>query len=375
VKAGYAPKSVRLHYAPDDPMLAARCHVLQAEMLTWLSDAGKGRPATYDGTFASLVRYYESHPDSPYFELKPRTQQTYSNTMKLLMAHKGKRLVSAVDGSDVRRWYKELCDSHSIGWAYFTINVLKAVLSFGATKRFKECRLLRAELREARFKNGRRRTAQLTFEQVNAFRAKAHELGHGWMALVLTFQWAFAVRRRDVIGEWVKSPGKDGIRHRDWVWRDGFTWSHIDERGIFRKRISKTEESTGIQAAHTIADYPELVEELKLVGYPDARRVGPIIIEPARGKPPTFATCQYYFRKIARAADIPDHVWNMDARAGANTEAYEAGATEEEAMALLTHTERQTNRGYLRDLREQSHRAAVKRVNSRGAKPERGGKT
>jgi hypothetical protein len=55
----------------------------------------------------------------------------------------------------------------------------------------------------------------------------------------------------------------------------------------------------------------------------------------------------------------------MDARAGANTEAREAGVTEEDAMALLTHSEAKTNRGYLRDLLEQSRRAAAKRVGSR----------
>lgn len=357
-------------------MLSARCHVLQKEMLTWLEQCGKGRPALYTGTFESLVRFYETHPDSPYFELKPKTQVTYSNTMKLLMVHKGARMVRSVDGADIKRWYKELCEAHSTGWAYYTINVLKTVLSFGATKRIKECRLLRLELREATFRNGPRRRERLTFEHVSAFRKKAHEMGLGWMALTLTFQWAFAVRRRDVIGEWLKAePDTIGVRYRNKVWRDGFTWGHIDDAGVFRKLISKTEFSSGVEAAHTISDYPELVEELAMVGYPGTGRVGPIIIHPKTGLPPNEATCRWYFRKIARAAGIPSRIWNMDARAGANTEAYEAGATKEESMAMMTHTQESTNRGYLRDLREQSHRAAVKRVNSRGKNGERNDRT
>lgn len=369
IKAGYTPKSVRLHHEAGDPLLGSRCHVLQAEMLTWLADCGKGRPALYNGTFASLVRYYETHPDSPYFELKPKTQVTYSNTLKLLMANKGARMVRAVDGADVKRWYKELCEASSVGWAYYTINVLKAVLSFGATKRFKECRLLRTELREAIFRNGPRRKHRLTFEQVTAFRQKAHEMNLGWMALTVTFQWAFAVRRRDVIGEWLKTDSETiGVRYRNKVWRDGFTWDHIDEAGVFRKLISKTEFSSGVEAAHTIADYPELVEELALV---ETGRIGPIVIDSRTGLPPNDATCRRYFRIIGRACGIPDEVWNMDARAGANTEAYEGGATKEESMAMMTHTQESTNRGYLRDLREQSHRAAVKRVGSRGPKEER----
>lgn len=336
-------------------------------MLAWLSDCGKGRPAIYNGTFASLVRYYETHPDSPYFDLKPKTQRVYSTTLELLMRMKGTRRVEAVDGSDVRRWYKELAENKSVAWAYFTINVLKAVLSFGATKRFKECRLLRAELREAKFNNGKRRSERITFDQVTTFRRAAHEMGHGWMALTLTFQFAFGMRRRDVIGEWLVDEASDtGIRRRgNKVWRDGLTWGCVDEHGVVRKLISKTEITSAVVAVHAIADYPELLEELAFVGYPHERRVGPIVINSSTRLPPTEDECRYFFRKIARKAGIPDAILMMDARAGANTEAYEAGATEEEAMALLTHTEAPTNRGYLRDLQEQSHRAAVKRVGSR----------
>jgi hypothetical protein len=360
VDAGYQPKSVRLHHEIGDPLLAARCHVLQAEMLTWLSDAGKGRPAHYDGTFASLVRFYETHPDSPYFELKPRTQRVYSKTLELLMKHKGKRTVAAVDGSDVRRWYKELSETKSQSWAYFTVNVLKAVLSFGTTKRFKECSLLRAELREAKFNGGTRRTQRITFAQVVAFRKAAHEMGLGWMALTLTLQF-LGLRRRDVIGEYIRDEtAVSGIRSRNKVWRDGLTFDCIKD-GVIRKMVSKTEFTSAVTAVHTIADYPDLVEELALI----ERRVGPIVINPRTGMPPTENQCRRAFRKIARKAGIPDDVWEMDARAGANSEAYEAGATEEEAMALLTHTERDTNRGYLRTMEQQSHRAAVKRVKSR----------
>ncbi|MET0925310.1 MAG: integrase, partial [Xanthobacteraceae bacterium] len=112
-----------------------------------------------------------------------------------------------------------------------------------------------------------------------------------------------------------------------------------------------------------IADYPELATELAKV--PAEQRIGPIIINTRTGVPPTEAQCRRAFRRIARVVGIPDNIWNMDARAGADTEAYEAGATEEETMALLTHTERKTSRRYLRDLTEQSRRAAAKRVGAR----------
>jgi hypothetical protein len=360
VRVGYTPKTVRLHYAPDDPALAARCRVLQAEMLAWA--AGNRRTVgRYDGTFASLVRFYETHPDSPYHELRPSTAKTYSKTMALLMRHKGARRVDRVDGGDIGRWYKELVEAHSKGWAYFTVNVFKAVVSFGASKRIEECRTLRAELQATRFHAPSPRKERLTYGQVTAFREAAHAMDLEWMALVLTFQFECSLRRRDVIGEWVDDEaGTDGIRNGKRIWRDGLTWSHI-EHGVLRKLISKTAFTSELEAAHAVADYPDLVHELSRVEH----RVGPIVINNRTGLPPTEAQCRHYFRLIARQAGIPDSIWNMDARAGAVTEAYEAGATEEEAKALATHSEVKTSRRYNRDLTEQSRRAAAKRIEAR----------
>lgn len=364
IKAGYRPKNVRLHYVPDDPALIARCHVLQAEMLEWATSSGRGRAVAYDGSFASLVRLYETHPDSPYFDLHEKTQINYSTTLALLMRHKGKRLVANVTGADVRRWYKELVEAKSQHWAYYTINVLKTALSFGSTQRIGECRILRQELRDTRFRSGARRREHLTYAQVRAFCDKARELDYPWMARCLTLQFDFGMRRRDVIGEYITDENSEhGIRIGKRVWRDGLTWAHIGDDRIVRKLISKTAKTSGLTAVHAIDDYPDAAADLALT--PSEQRIGPLVIDPHTGKPPTFDRCRHVFRLIARAAGIPDDIRMMDARAGASTEAYEAGVSEEEAMALTTHTERKTNRGYLRDLTEQSRRAAAKRVASR----------
>lgn len=363
VRAGYRPKSVRLHYE-DAEALAARCYVLQAEMLNWSVENRRGPAIRYDGTFASLVRYYETHPDSPYHDLHHESRRSYSKTMALLMKHKGARRIDAVDGADIRRWYKELCESHSKGWAYLTINVLKAYLSFGATKRIEECKTLRAELREARFGAGRRRKEQITYEQVVMVRKGAAELDMEWLGRCVTLQFAFAMRRRDVIGEYVKAePGAAGIRFGRRIWRDGLTWNHIDQHGILNKLVSKTAFTSEVVAVHAIADYPDLVVELAKT--PADKRVGPLVIHHNTGVPPTEAQCRAAFRLVARHVGIPDTIWMMDARAGANTEAFKAGADQNERMALLTHTERKTNERYIRDLTEPSRRAAAKRVGSR----------
>jgi hypothetical protein len=50
------------------------------------------------------------------------------------------------------------------------------------------------------------------------------------------------------------------------------------------------------------------------------------------------AILSQWFREIADAAGLPTSVWNMDARAGGITEAFEAGAEATAVQRAATHT-------------------------------------
>ncbi len=63
----------------------------------------------------------------------------------------------------------------------------------------------------------------------------------------------------------------------------------------------------------------------------------------------------------ARAAGVPDDVWNMDARAGAVTDARAKGASRADAMELATHKQEPTNRRYDRDRIDATSRVAIPR--------------
>lgn len=345
-------------------MIVARCHVFQAEMLTWAQDRGK-RPMEFDGTVKSLVSLFERHPDSTYHDLEPDSRETYSRTLKGLVKLKGDRRIAEVTGNDVRRWYKETIESgRAVNTAYYLINVFKSALAFGSSLRLQECRILRQELRDTRFSTGKRSTEQLTYEQVVKLRDKARELGLFYIARTVVLQFDFAMRRRDIIGKWYSAPlDTDGIRNGKHIWRDGLTWADIDADGVVRRVVSKTRKKTAAVAVHAIGDYPNVAEELART--PNERRIGPLVLHDRTGLPPTEPQCRRDYRKVADACGISLKVKMMHARAGGTTEAYESGATEEEAMALATHSEAATNRLYLRELEEQSHRAAVKRVASR----------
>jgi len=109
--------------------------------------------------------------------------------------------------------------------------------------------------------------------------------------------------------------------------------------------------------------------ELAIV--PPTSRIGPVILDERTGRPYRQREFARRFREAARAARVPDEIWNMDARAGAVTDAYDAGANPTDAMDLGTHTQLSTNRRYARHRLAATSRVAILRF---GGKNE-GGKS
>ena len=72
-----------------------------------------------------------------------------------------------------------------------------------------------------------------------------------------------------------------------------------------------------------------------LQAVPQHERTGAIV--KAYGEPIRVRSYRKWYRKIADQAGIPRTVWNMDARAGAVTEALEAGADRSEVQRAATH--------------------------------------
>lgn len=95
----------------------------------------------------------------------------------------------------------------------------------------------------------------------------------------------------------------------------------------------------------TLSNYELLLPLLEAV--PHAQRHG-AIVKGEHGLPVRQSSFGKWFRQIARAANIPDDVWNMDARAGGATEADEAGADIGLISFGLTHTNVQMTERYIR---------------------------
>jgi hypothetical protein len=230
---------------------------------------------------------------------------------------------------------------------------VRRVISYGVTLGYDDCIRTDIILKKMRFEAARPLTSKMTFDQLGAIRAKAHEMNLGSVALATTLQFELALRQKDVIGEWLPcAEGEGGIVHKSTRWANGLTWSDIGPDMILRKNAVKT----NIAVEHDLKLYPAVMEEIARV--PPERRVGPLIISEPTGEPYKHRTFTQTFRRVADAAGVPRNVWNMDARAGAISEAYDAGAAEAEVMKHAGHKNRQTSARYNRGSLDQTSRVA-----------------
>jgi len=99
---------------------------------------------------------------------------------------------------------------------------------------------------------------------------------------------------------------------------------------------------------------------LKLI--PADKRVGPLIVDEASGRPYAEFVYTRMWRKIARVAGIPDHVWNMDARAAGISEGDEAGADLDMLRSAAAHSQASTTVRYVRGTIGKSREVAKLRL-------------
>ncbi len=355
VMQGYEPKTVRLPYRLDEPddaaLLSATCLRLQAEMLEWSS--GKKRdPNRFDGTLVSLSRRYQTDEASPFnTNMKHNTRRTALSTLRLIEKAFGQRVLAHLKNEDFRRWYNEAKKPKDPGGperirrAYGIIKKLRELFAYGIMDELPDCQRLHTVLSQARYSQPVRRRIAMQLAHVEAFATKAQEMGRLSLALATAIQFETALRQRDVIGEWM--PITDGSEAAGIVingrrWQNGLTWSDLAADLVIRKAKTKT----GAFAAHDLKLCPIVLDLLKHV--PTDRRVGPLIINEATGKPYAEWVFTREWRKVAKAAGVPDEVRNMDARAGAITEGDEADADLDSLKTVAAHATTSTTARYVR---------------------------
>lgn len=369
-KRGYRPTNVRLHHpdtAEGDLQRAARCRILQAEMLAWISNDGAHRVPAYDGTLTSLSRLYQTDEDSPYAGLKWNSRENVTKYLAIIERTVGSRQIGKLLGPDLKRWHRNWSAPVEEGkeprpWrAKHLMDTTRQVVSYGVTLGYEDCIRADTILSKLRFPTPPARKSIMTAAHIEALRPVAHDLGLGSIALATVLQFELSMRQKDIIGEWEPAADTEGgIVYRNRRWTNGITWADIGYDMVLRKVTTKT----GAHVEHDLTLYPTVMAEIERI--PRYRRVGPVIISEATGDPYKNRTFTQTWRRVADKAGIPGNVWNMDARSGAISEAYEAGAVETDVMKAAGHKNRQTSARYNRGSLEQTRRVANLRLAKRG---------
>jgi hypothetical protein len=339
-------------------------------MLAWSARGGREQ-RRFDGTILGLSRRYQADPASPFRRLKHNSRRTDLYTLQLIERAFGKRALAALGIGDFYRWYDEAKKPRAPGErervrrAWGIIKKLRELFAFGIMAELPECERLHGVLRHARFAQPARRRVAMELAHLEAFIPGAIAMGRLSLALGTAIQFETALRQKDVIGEWEPIP--DGVADSGIVlngrrWVRGLTWSDIGSDLLIRKATSKT----GAFAAHDLNLCPFTRELLDIV--PADERVGPLIVDEKAGRPYAESAYGREWRMVARAAGIPDHVWNMDARAGAITEAEDAGADLDHIRSAAAQSQMSTTQRYSRGAVGKSRRVAELRLAHRAAK-------
>jgi hypothetical protein len=385
-KAGFRPKSLRM-WAGDYPVeeeaqfISEQCQALQAEMLAW-HHGGLPQPiTTYDGTWKALVGCYQHDKDSPYHKLRYATKMNYDWECDVILKSTivdetgasmimGDALVADAKARHFLRLHEQWTENgQKIAKGHGLIGMVRTLTNFGATiLECPHCERVAGILHRQRYEMPKPRTERLTAEYATAIRAKAHECGHPSIALAQAIQFECILRQKDVIGEWVPiaEPGISDVTNGKRKWLRGIRWEEVDQSMILRHITSKRQKP--IEVDLRLA--PMVMEELSIAygaGFTraDLPATGPIIIDENLRLPYVKFRFSKAWREIADACGVPKAVHNMDSRAGAISEATDAGVDLEYVRHAATHSNIAMTQRYSRGSAEKTLVVMQKRAEYR----------
>lgn len=351
IAKGFRPKNQRVWFGTtmtdtEAAYVADSCRRLQDEMLIF---GRGGLPVInpFDGSLKALINCYQTDPDSTYHKKRYAVRKNHDFTLRRMVNQHGDEQIADIKARLLLAWHKEWSnDGQKIAIAHAFIGHLRTLFGFGATiLEDAESERLCGVLHKMRFPMPKPRTERLTADQAVAVRTKAHWRGWDTMALAQALQFDLMLRQKDVIGEWVpvSEPGISATIGPKGKWLMGLRWEEIDERLILKHNTSKR--GKDIEVDLKLA--PMVLEELALHSSTPVAKLtraalpasGPMILCEVTGYPYTTAEFRRKWRIIANEAGIPKTVRNMDSRAGAISEATDAGADLEHIRHAATHSD------------------------------------
>lgn len=341
----------RLPEGLTDDEIAAECRRRTEELRG--ETRALAAPPKFDGTIKSLIDCFKADATSSLHTVKHSTRvRDYEPSLRVLEKNVGDRYIESLAASDFKRWYaqwKKKGHRRAAG----VIKLLRLVISYGAGEKLKHCAAVRLILADLKFDQPAPRKIAMTYAQCLAIVKKSAELKCPSIGFVEALKFESALRRIDIIGEW--APAEEGGPFR---WR-GLTAGDISREKVLTIETSKTK----ADVARDLKAMPLVTEALKAYALPE---IGPVVIDEDQGKAYWENRYAHKFRKVARAAGVPDTVWSMDGRAGAITETVEATGSLEAGRNIATHTSTKITLRYSRtDGLAESRRIAKARAKNR----------
>src|SRR3990167_3442230 len=377
IAKGYTPQTVPLGPVQGEiseferHYIQSTCTRMQDEMLLWGRTEGLPMQAEYDGTLKSLILAYQTDVDSGFRKKRYRTREHYDYLCRRLIKMHGDQELTDLKARVLLRWHEAWSEDCRIAMAHGMIAMLRTVISYGVKflEEPDECRRVKEVLSEMRFKVPKPRESILTAEQADLIRAKAREMGRPSIALAQAFQFDGTLRQKDVIGEWVPfaEDGSSEVKTGTMKWLRGIRWSEIDDSLILRHMTSKRDKEVvvNLRLAPMVLDELKLAYGLNLAEGLTRSKLpasGPIIVREVDNLPWGNFEFRRWWRKLANECGIPKSVRNMDSRAGAITEATDAGADLESIRHAATHGDISMTQRYSRGSEKKTAEVMTLRV-------------
>lgn len=371
---GFVPRTVPLWHGlePTDDeraYISQECNRLQGQMLAFgKTDVAKFED--FDGTLEGLAAAYQTDPDSNFTSLRYATREYYQTLMSLIMREYGEESLRDIRARELKSWHKQWCE-RGTSIAHAQMGMLRTLVNFGTTYLENEdCERLSGVLHGMRFKMAKPRSERLTAEQATAIRALARKGALLSIAYAQAFQFDCTFRQKDVIGEWVpiSEPGVSDTMANGKKWLRGIRWEEIDQHMVLRHTTSKRQKDIEIDLKLAPMVMEELAKDYGVVERSMLPVTGPIIVFEQTALPYRAEAFRINWRKLATDCGIPKSIRNMDTRAGAISEATDAGASLEDVRHAATHSNISTTQNYSRGTTDKVANVMKLRANYRSRK-------
>lgn len=278
----------------------------------------------HDGnlTIEAIVNEYRER-DLRLKQVEYHTGQHYLTLCRALVKSCGNLKLSELDEPKVNEIYSKWTEGgQRIGMASGQMGQLRRICTFAAEVLGEpEGDRVVGLLTRMTFKRPATRAEHLTESQVIAIRQEANRQGRHFIALAQALQFQCPLKQRDVIGEWVpaadaqpKAGEIDYVRN-DLRWVRGLRWYNIEGHTLHLTRPIR--ENGRLIHSFDLKRAPMVMEELaKLREKVPADRSTALIINEKQDEPWIPGEFRRWWRRIAKSANIPSHVRNMDTRLG-----------------------------------------------------------